>query len=215
MPGIWVPDTPTSHRNTQPGWIIAPGMQGVKVRPVTAGMLTPESLAELMGGPDIAPVQSNLQTPPGPPNAYNEEPGPPPHRRARHPPPSRRRHRDPRWFPARSHRRRRRTVAAAGRHRGPALPAEAARTGRRWASDGAISDVASPPPGLAGGVRWRPRGSDLLRLAGHLERPLPGGPGNGAGPYTVYVQMPDTLAINGNSRVMVADVFVGSSGRSS
>ncbi|MGH3558244.1 MAG: virulence factor Mce family protein, partial [Mycobacterium sp.] len=29
VPGIWVPDTPTSHRNTQPGWIVAPGMQGV------------------------------------------------------------------------------------------------------------------------------------------------------------------------------------------
>ncbi len=40
--------------------------------------------------------------------------------------------------------------------------------------------------------------------------PLPGGPGSGPGSYTVYVQMPDTLAINGNSKVMVADVFVGS-----
>src|SRR5271156_287191 len=39
---------------------------------------------------------------------------------------------------------------------------------------------------------------------------LPGGPGSGGGSYTVYVQMPDTLAINGNSKVMVADVFVGS-----
>jgi phospholipid/cholesterol/gamma-HCH transport system substrate-binding protein len=78
VPGIWVPDTPLSHKNTQHGWITAPGMQGVKVGPVTAGLLTPESLAELMGGPDIAPVQSNLQTPPGPPNAYNEEPGPAP-----------------------------------------------------------------------------------------------------------------------------------------
>jgi phospholipid/cholesterol/gamma-HCH transport system substrate-binding protein len=39
---------------------------------------------------------------------------------------------------------------------------------------------------------------------------LPGGPGGGDGSYTVYVQMPDTLAINGNSKVMVADVFVGS-----
>ncbi len=27
---------------------------------------------------------------------------------------------------------------------------------------------------------------------------------------TVYVQMPDTLALNVNSRVRVADVFVGS-----
>lgn len=39
--------------------------------------------------------------------------------------------------------------------------------------------------------------------------PLPGGPGSGAGSYTVYVQVPDTLALNGNSRVLVADVFVG------
>jgi phospholipid/cholesterol/gamma-HCH transport system substrate-binding protein len=79
VPGVWVPDTPLSHRNTQPGWIVAPGMQGTKVGPITAGLLTPESLAELMGGPDIAPVQSNLQTPPGYPNAYNEEPGPLPY----------------------------------------------------------------------------------------------------------------------------------------
>jgi phospholipid/cholesterol/gamma-HCH transport system substrate-binding protein len=39
---------------------------------------------------------------------------------------------------------------------------------------------------------------------------LPGGPGDSAGAYTLYVQMPDTLAIDGNSKVMVADVFVGS-----
>ena len=39
---------------------------------------------------------------------------------------------------------------------------------------------------------------------------LPGGPGHGSGAYTVYVQMPDTLAIDSNSKVMVADVFVGS-----
>ncbi len=74
VPGIWVPDTPTSHRNTQTGWIVAPGMQGQQVGPITAGLMTPDSLAELMGGPDIAPVQSNLQTPPGPPNAYDENP---------------------------------------------------------------------------------------------------------------------------------------------
>jgi phospholipid/cholesterol/gamma-HCH transport system substrate-binding protein len=79
VPGIWSPDTPTSHRNTQPGWIVAPGMQGTQVGPITQGLMTPESLAELMGGPNIAPVQSNLQTPPGPPNAYNEEPGPLPY----------------------------------------------------------------------------------------------------------------------------------------
>jgi phospholipid/cholesterol/gamma-HCH transport system substrate-binding protein len=79
VPGIWVPDTPTSHRNTQHGWITAPGMQGVQVGPVTASLLTPDSLAELMGGPDIAPVQSTYQTPPGFPNAYNEAPGPLPY----------------------------------------------------------------------------------------------------------------------------------------
>src|SRR6202048_1327277 len=39
--------------------------------------------------------------------------------------------------------------------------------------------------------------------------PMPGGPGTGPGSYTVYVQMPDTLALNDNSRVRVADVFVG------
>lgn len=39
--------------------------------------------------------------------------------------------------------------------------------------------------------------------------PLPGGPGSGPGAYTVYVQVPDTLGLNGNSRVLVADVFVG------
>ncbi|MEY8015002.1 virulence factor Mce family protein [Mycobacterium servetii] len=39
--------------------------------------------------------------------------------------------------------------------------------------------------------------------------PMPGGPGSQPGSYTVYVQMPDTLALNNNSRVRVADVFVG------
>jgi len=39
---------------------------------------------------------------------------------------------------------------------------------------------------------------------------IPGGPGSGKNSYTIYVQVPDTLAINGNSKVMVADVFVGS-----
>jgi phospholipid/cholesterol/gamma-HCH transport system substrate-binding protein len=78
VPGIWVPDTPLSYRNTQHGWIVAPGMQGQQVGPITAGLMTPESLAELMGGPNIEPVQSNLQTPPGPPNAYDENPILPP-----------------------------------------------------------------------------------------------------------------------------------------
>ena len=39
--------------------------------------------------------------------------------------------------------------------------------------------------------------------------PLPGGPGTGSDTMTIYVQMPDTLALNVNSRVRVADVYVG------
>jgi phospholipid/cholesterol/gamma-HCH transport system substrate-binding protein len=39
--------------------------------------------------------------------------------------------------------------------------------------------------------------------------PLPGGPGSGPGSYQIFVQMPNTMALNGNSRVLVADVFVG------
>lgn len=38
---------------------------------------------------------------------------------------------------------------------------------------------------------------------------LPGGPGTGSDHMTVFVQMPDTLALNVNSRVRVADVYVG------
>lgn len=39
--------------------------------------------------------------------------------------------------------------------------------------------------------------------------PLPAGPGSEKGSQTIYVQIPDTLALNTNSRVRVADVFVG------
>src|SRR3954466_12998844 len=39
--------------------------------------------------------------------------------------------------------------------------------------------------------------------------PLPGGPGTGGDKMTIYVQMPETLALNVNSRVRVADVYVG------
>jgi len=79
VPGIWVPDGPFSYRNTQPGWIVAPGMQGQQVGPLTARLMTPDSLAELMGGPNIAP-RSAGPNPPGPPNAYDERPSgvPPP-----------------------------------------------------------------------------------------------------------------------------------------
>ena len=39
--------------------------------------------------------------------------------------------------------------------------------------------------------------------------PLPIGRGSGSDHLTIYVQMPDTLALNTNSRVRVADVWVG------
>ncbi|WP_343601244.1 virulence factor Mce family protein [Mycobacterium sp.] len=78
VPGIFSPDTPLSHRNSEPGWIVAPGMQGAQVGALTANMLTPESLSELMGGPDIAPPAPGTNLP-GSPDAYDESsPLPPP-----------------------------------------------------------------------------------------------------------------------------------------
>ncbi len=83
VPGIWSRDTLWSHGNHEPGWIVAPGMQGVQVQPATQNMLTPDSLAELLGGPDIvappAPPHFGPTPLPGPPNAYDERnPLPPP-----------------------------------------------------------------------------------------------------------------------------------------
>jgi phospholipid/cholesterol/gamma-HCH transport system substrate-binding protein len=95
VPGVFSRDTLFSHGNHEPGWVAAPGMQGIDVQPHTVRMLTPECLAELMGGPDCAipgapaafgaPPGGNL---PGPPNSYDEnnplpppwypQPGPPP-----------------------------------------------------------------------------------------------------------------------------------------
>src|SRR5258705_810262 len=92
VPGIWSRDTLFSFGNHEQGWVTAPGMQGVDVQPFTANMLTPESLAELMGGPD-APIPGAPPTfggphQAGPPDAYSEntplpppwypQPGPPP-----------------------------------------------------------------------------------------------------------------------------------------
>src|SRR6201996_3943654 len=78
VPGIFSPDTQWSHRNSEPGWIVAPGMQGTKVQQATANLLTPASLSELMGGPDIPPPPP-ARNMTGPPNAYDENnPLPPP-----------------------------------------------------------------------------------------------------------------------------------------
>ena len=39
--------------------------------------------------------------------------------------------------------------------------------------------------------------------------PIPGGPGSGRGSYIVYVQMPDTLGLTPNSKVLITDVYAG------
>lgn len=79
VPGIWSRDTLFSHGNHEQGWIVAPGMQGVQVQPFTANMLTPDSLAALMGGPD--PTSYPAAGPRGgaPSNSYDQlNPLPPP-----------------------------------------------------------------------------------------------------------------------------------------
>jgi phospholipid/cholesterol/gamma-HCH transport system substrate-binding protein len=78
VPGIFAPDTPFSHGNHLGGWIVAPGMQGMPVSGPTQTMLTPDSLGELMGGPNAAPPPAG-QNMAGPPNAYDQNnPLPPP-----------------------------------------------------------------------------------------------------------------------------------------
>lgn len=79
VPGVWSRDTLFSHGNHEPGWIVAPGMQGLEVQPFTANMLTPDSLASLMGGPD--PTSYPAAGPRGgaPSNSYDQNnPLPPP-----------------------------------------------------------------------------------------------------------------------------------------
>ncbi len=79
VPGIFSRDTLFSHGNHEPGWVAAPGMQGIEVQPHTARNLTPECLAELLGGPDCvipaAPPAFGVNDGrlPGPPNAYERE----------------------------------------------------------------------------------------------------------------------------------------------
>jgi len=79
VPGIWSRDTLFSHGNHEPGWIAAPGMQGLQVQPFTANMLTPDSLAALLGGPDPGPPPPAGPRGGAPPNAYDQNnPLPPP-----------------------------------------------------------------------------------------------------------------------------------------
>lgn len=67
-------------------------------------------------------------------------------------------------------------------------------------------------------TRWARRALALLAAVlmltscgwrGIANVPVAGGPGTGRNAMTIYVQMPDTLALNVNSRVLVADVAVG------
>ncbi|MGJ6121715.1 virulence factor Mce family protein [Mycolicibacterium sp. Y3] len=67
------------------------------------------------------------------------------------------------------------------------------KTGRRTAA------LAVAALALSSCSQWR----------GVANVPLPGGPGTQDGYSTIYIQMPETLALNANSRVRVADVFVG------
>ena len=98
VPGIWSRDTLFSHGNSSnvpwqsgfgpPDWIVASGMQGVEVGPFTGDMLTPDSLAALMGGPDPVSSPSGLRGG-APPNSYDQNnPLPPPWYPGAPPPPA-------------------------------------------------------------------------------------------------------------------------------
>lgn len=76
------------------------------------------------------------------------------------------------------------------------LPSAKSRTNQRRVWGGLVLLVAALMLSSCG---WR----------GISNVPVPGGPGTGRDSYTIYVQVPDTLAIDGNSKVRVADVFVG------
>ncbi|OPX05341.1 mammalian cell entry protein [Mycobacterium sp. AT1] len=73
----------------------------------------------------------------------------------------------------------------------------AARRPRRRTWQGAV--VLTIALTLSGCGQWR----------GIANVPIPGGPGSGHGSYVVYVQMPDTLGLTPNSKVLISDVFVG------
>lgn len=79
VPGVWSRDTLFSHGNHEQGWIVAPGMQGLQVQPFTENMLTPDSLASLMGGPDPSSYPAAGPRGGAPSNSYDQNnPLPPP-----------------------------------------------------------------------------------------------------------------------------------------
>ncbi|PJE02456.1 MAG: mammalian cell entry protein [Mycobacterium sp.] len=77
VPGIFSPDTLLSHGNHEPGWVVAPGMQGTDVQTLTANMLTPDSLAELLGGPDVGLIPPRGPRGAAPANSYDQINPPP------------------------------------------------------------------------------------------------------------------------------------------
>lgn len=81
---------------------------------------------------------------------------------------------------------------------GPKSPSASRHRGG-WARNARRVGVLSAAALILSSCGWR----------GIANVPLPGGPGTVDGHSTIYVQMPETLGLNANSRVRVADVFVG------
>jgi phospholipid/cholesterol/gamma-HCH transport system substrate-binding protein len=78
-------------------------------------------------------------------------------------------------------------------------PSAYSRHRRGWARNARRAGALSAAALILSSCGWR----------GIANVPLPGGPGTQRGHSTIYIQMPDTLGLNANSRVRVADVFVG------
>ncbi|MGK2881733.1 MAG: virulence factor Mce family protein [Mycobacterium sp.] len=72
VPGVWARDTLFSHGNHEPGWLIAPGMDGLELQQFTQNMLAPESLAGLLG----APIPAGVTPAPAEPPLAAEVPAP-------------------------------------------------------------------------------------------------------------------------------------------
>ena len=81
---------------------------------------------------------------------------------------------------------------------GPKSPSASRHRGG-WARNARRVGVLSAAALILSSCGWR----------GIANVPLPGGPGTVDGHSTIYIQMPETLGLNVNSRVRVVDVFVG------
>ncbi len=75
VPGIFSPDTPFSHGNYEPGWIVAPGMQGSRCSPPRQTPVDSGLAGRTDGWRRLAPPPAG-QTMPGPPDAYDETQSP-------------------------------------------------------------------------------------------------------------------------------------------